>query len=216
PIESEDVTMTGSDLAAANSPPDLPQEGDNNISVCCAVTPSPANRSDPATGDKPSSPDAPSPVTDDTTGQPTQSPGVSERASSSEPQSPMAHTEAKLHGDRLASPPVNGEIRPNEDSRADDFTQVIDSAMDMLAAATEQGHSPGSGDEQHTGDQQTESPSAGPPSEQSDTASTPPAIQFTPSNGSSSYPPATTLTLTPADIERLIPKLAEIERKGDT
>ncbi|CVL09345.1 uncharacterized protein FMAN_15503 [Fusarium mangiferae] len=250
PVESEDVTMTGSGLAAADSPPDSPKEGGDDINVRRAVTPSPANRSaradlntsregrsfarshsvvtessaasmavdtspagsvathitwpessgrsadedeamldvddtrdsmqkrqpdlgglkrivdsgsgqDLATGDKPSSPDAPSLVTDDRTGQPTQSPGVSERASSSEPQSPAAHTEAELHGDRLASPPVNGDIRRNEDSRADDFTQEMDSAMDMLAAAGEQGHSPGSGDEQRIGDQQTESSSTG-------------------------------------------------------
>ncbi|KAF4493908.1 hypothetical protein FAGAP_9977 [Fusarium agapanthi] len=170
---------------------------------------------DPTTGDKPSSPDAPSPATDDRTGQPTQSPGVSERASSSEPQSPTAQTEAELHNDRLDSPPVNGDIRPNEDSPADDFTQEMDSAMDLLAAAPEQGHSPGSGDEQRIGDQQTESPSAGPPGERSDTASTPPAIHFTPFNGSrSSLPP--TMVLTPADMERLVPKLAEMERDGDT
>ncbi|PNP49353.1 hypothetical protein FNYG_16008 [Fusarium nygamai] len=87
--------------------------------------------------------------------------------------------------------------------------------MDLLAAAAEQGHSPGSGDKQRTSDQQTESPSAGPPGERSDTASTPPAIQFTPSNGSRSCPPATTLTLTPADMERLVSKLAEMEREGD-
>ncbi|KAF4414910.1 hypothetical protein FACUT_13857 [Fusarium acutatum] len=304
PVESEDVIMTGDDLAAANSPPDSPKEGGDDINVRLAVTPSPANRSaradlktsregtsfarshsvvtessaasmtvdtspagsvathitwpessarsadgdeamldvddtrdsmqkrqpdlgglkrindsssgqDLATGDKPSSPDAPSLVTDDRTGQPTQSPGVSERASSSEPQSPTAHTEAERHDDRLASPPVNGDIRPNEDSHADDFTKDMESAMDMLAAAAEQGHSPGSGDEQRTSDQQRESPSAGPPDKRSDTASTPPAIQFTPSNGARSSLPPTTV-LTPADMERLVPKLAEMERDGET
>ncbi|KAG9494972.1 hypothetical protein J7337_013201 [Fusarium musae] len=249
PVESEDVTMAGSDLAAADSPPDSPKEGGDDINVRRVVTPSPDSRSvradlntsqegrsfarshsvvtessaasmtvdtspagsvathitwpessgrsadedeamldvddtrdgmqkrqpdlgglkriadsvpgqDLATGDKPSSP-APSPVAEDRTGQPTQSPRVSERAISSESQNLTAHTEAELHGDRLASPPVNGDIRRNEDSRADDFTQEMDSAMDMLAAAGEQGHSPGSGDEQRIGDQQTESSSTG-------------------------------------------------------
>ncbi|KAG5756707.1 hypothetical protein H9Q70_000685 [Fusarium xylarioides] len=294
--------MTGSDLAAADSLPDSPKEGDDDINVRRAVTPSPANRSaradlntgqegrpftrshsvvtassaasmavdtspagsvathitwpessgrsadedeamldvddtrdsmqqlqldlgglkrivdsgsgqDPATGNKPSSPDAPSPVTDDRTGQPTQSPEVSERASSSEPQSPTAQTEAELHDDRLASPPVNSDMRPN-DSHADDLTQELESAMDMLAAAGEQGHSPGSEDEQRISNQQTESPSAGPPGERSDTASTPPAMQFTPSNGTRSSLPPTTV-LTPADMKRLVPKLAEMEREGE-
>ncbi|KAF5969172.1 hypothetical protein FCOIX_11023 [Fusarium coicis] len=305
PVESEDVTMTGSDLAAADSPPDSPNKGGDDINVRRAVTPSPARRSarvdlntsqegssfarshsvvtassaasmasdtspagsvathitwpessgrsadedeamldfddtrdsmqqlqldlgglkripdsvsgqDLATGDKPSSPDAPSLVTDDRTGQPTQSHGVSERASSSEPQSPAAHTEGERHGDRLASSLVNGDNRPNEDFRTDDFTKDMESAMDLLAAAAEQGHSPGSGDEQSIGDQQTESPSANPPDKRSDTASAPPAIQFTSSNGSRSCPPATTLTLTPADMERLVSKLGEMERDGDT
>ncbi|KAG5759865.1 hypothetical protein H9Q72_012011 [Fusarium xylarioides] len=294
--------MTGSDLAAADSLPDSPKEGDDDINVRRAATPSPSNRSaradlntgqegrpftrshsvvtassaasmavdtspagsvathitwpessgrsadedeamldvddtrdsmqqlqldlgglkrivdsgsgqDPATGNKPSSPDAPSPVTDDRTGQPTQSPEVSERASSSEPQSPTAQTEAELHDDRLASPPVNSDMRPN-DSHADDLTQELESAMDMLAAAGEQGHSPGSEDEQRISNQQTESPSAGPPGERSDTASTPPAMQFTPSNGTRSSLPPTTV-LTPADMKRLVPKLAEMEREGE-
>lgn len=302
PVESEDVTMTRSDLAAANSPPNSPKEGGNDIHVRRAVTPSPANRSaradlntsqegrsfarshsvvtessdasmaidtspagsvathitwpessgrsadedeamldvddtgdnvqkrqpdlgglkriadsgsgqDPATGDKPSSPDAPSPVTDDRTGQPTQSPEVSERASSSEPQRPTAQPEAELHDDRLASPPMNSDMRPN-DSYADELTQELESAMDMLAAAAEQHHSPGSGDEQRTSDQQTGFPSAGPPGERSDTASTPPAMQFTPFNGTRSSLPPTTV-LTPADMKRLVPKLAEMEREGE-
>ncbi|CVL09072.1 uncharacterized protein FMAN_15415 [Fusarium mangiferae] len=302
PVDSEDVIMTGSDLASANSLSDSPKEGGNDINDRRAVTSSPTNRSaradlntrregrsfarshsvgtessaasmaidtspagsvathitwpessgrsadgdeamldvddtgdnvqkrqpdlgglkriadsgsgqDPATGDKPSSPDAPSPVTDDRTGQPTQSPEVSERASSSEPQSPTAQTEAELHDDRLASPPVNSDMRPN-DSHADDLTQGMESAMDILAAAAEQHQSPGSGDEQRSSGQQTESPSAGPPGERSDTASTPPAIQSTPPNGTRSSLPPTTV-LTPADMKRLVPKLAEMEREGE-
>jgi hypothetical protein len=310
PVGSEDVTMTGSDLAATNSPPDSPKDAGDDINVHGAVyvptTPSPAKQSaraglytrpegrsfarshsavtessaastaadtspagsvvthitwpessgrpadedeamldvddtgdnaqkrqpslgglnritdpclgqDPATDDKASSPEALSPVADGRTGQPTQSPGVSNGASSPEPQNPTAVGGglAELHGDRSASAYVDGDIRPNGKSRADDgFTQDIESAMDLLSAAAEQGHSPGSGDEQRTGDQQTESPSASPTSERSDTASTPPAIQFTPSNRPRSSVPPTTV-LTPADMERLVPKLAEMERDGD-
>ncbi|KAF5571954.1 hypothetical protein FPHYL_20 [Fusarium phyllophilum] len=288
PVESEDVTMTGSDLAAADSPPDSPKEGGDDINVHRAVTPSPANRSaradlntgregrpfarshsvvtassaasmtvdtspagsvathitwpessgrsadedeamldvddtrdgmqkrqpdlgglkriadsvlgqDLATGNKPSSP-APSPVTEDRTGQPTQSPRVSERAISSESQNPTAHTEAELHGDRLASPPVNSDIRRNEHSRADDFTQEMDSAMDMLAAAGEQGHSPGSGDEQRIGDQQTESSSTG-ACEQDTTMS---GVETTDDDQSRDCPPGG-LNATPAETNIIQP-----------
>ncbi|GKU08496.1 unnamed protein product [Fusarium langsethiae] len=39
PVESEDVTMTGSDLAATNSPPDSPKDGGDDINVHRAVYP---------------------------------------------------------------------------------------------------------------------------------------------------------------------------------
>ncbi|KAF4338209.1 hypothetical protein FBEOM_7894 [Fusarium beomiforme] len=192
----------------------------------------PCSGQDPATDDKASSPDAQSSVSDGRTDQPTQSPGVSNGPSSPEPQSPTACAEADRSPRSSASPPptVDGDTRPNEMSHADDdFTQVMESAMDIFCAATEkppmQAHPSGSGDEQHTDDQQTESPSASPTSEGSDSASggagrdigpnTPPLIQFTPSQTSRSCPPPPTNTLTSADMERLVPKLAEMERDGD-
>ncbi|KAM0368161.1 hypothetical protein ACHAPY_011545 [Fusarium culmorum] len=49
PVESEDVTMTGNELAATNSPPDSPKDGSNDINVHGTVyipaTPSPAKQS---------------------------------------------------------------------------------------------------------------------------------------------------------------------------
>ncbi|EXL69567.1 hypothetical protein FOPG_14507 [Fusarium oxysporum f. sp. conglutinans race 2 54008] len=307
PVESEDVTMTGSDLAATNSPPDSPKDGGDDINVHRAVyipaTPSPAKQSaraglntnsergsfarshsavtesssastaadtspagsvsthitwpessgQPADEDKvmldvddgglnriTDSCSRQHPVTDNTASSPdTQSPAVDDQAQRSPTPSPTAVARAdqsplSCAADNRANPPPTVDSDISTDSRkshADDgLVQVLESAMDMLCAVAAnspmQGHSPGNGDDQHANDQQTQSPSPSPTSEGSDTASegadrntrtnTPPTIQFTPSNRSRSGPPVTTVTLTPADMERLVPKLAEMEREGDS
>jgi hypothetical protein len=179
------------------------------------------------------------PVTDNTASSPdTQSPAVDDQAQRSPTPSPTAIARAdqsplSCAADNGANPPPTVDSDISTDSRkshADDgLVQVLESAMDMLCAVAAnspmQGHSPGNGDGQHANDQQTQSPSPSPTSEGSDTSSegadrntrtnTPPTIQFTPSNSSRSCLPPTTATLTPADMERLVPKLAEMERDGD-
>ncbi|KAF9765258.1 hypothetical protein IL306_002502 [Fusarium sp. DS 682] len=177
----------------------------------------PCSGQDPATDDKASSPGAQSPVADGRTDQPTPSPAVSNGASSPEPKSPTACAEADRSPRSSASPPPtgDGDTRPNGKPHADDdFTKDMESAMDMLSAATKhppmQTHSPGSGDDQHADDQhaddqQTESPSASPTSEGSDSAS-----------GGADRGIGPKTTLTPADMERLVPKLAEMEVEGDS
>ncbi|RYC81161.1 hypothetical protein BFJ63_vAg15960 [Fusarium oxysporum f. sp. narcissi] len=177
------------------------------------------------------------PATNDTAS--SQSPSVDDQAPRSPTQSPTAVARAgqsplTCAADNRANPPPTVDSDISIDSRkphADDgLVQVLESAMDILCAVAAnspmQGHSPGNGDDQHANDQQTQSPSPSPTSEVSDTASegvdrntrtnTPPMIQFTPSNRSRSGPPATTVTLTPADMEMLVPKLAEMEREGDS
>ncbi|EXL68465.1 hypothetical protein FOPG_15473 [Fusarium oxysporum f. sp. conglutinans race 2 54008] len=177
------------------------------------------------------------PATNDTAS--SQSPSVDDQAPRSPTQSPTAVARAgqsplACAADNRANPPptVDSDIstysrKPHAD---DGLVQVLESAMDILCAVAAnslmQGHSPGNGDDQHANDQQTQSPSPSPASEGSDTASegadrntrtnTPPMIQFTPSNRSRSGPPATTVTLTPADMEMLVPRLAEMEREGDS
>jgi hypothetical protein len=124
---------------------------------------------------------------------------------------------------------VDGGTSPNGQSDTDDnLSQVLESAMDMLSAVIAnppmQAHSPGSGDDQHTDNQKTHPPSASPAREESDAASergspntrtsSQPTIQLTPSNNSRSSITPTRTTLSPADMDGLVPKLAELERQG--
>ncbi|EWY97426.1 hypothetical protein FOYG_02266 [Fusarium oxysporum NRRL 32931] len=300
PVVSDDVTMTGNDLAATNSSPDSPKDGGNDINVQGTVyvpfTPSPAKQSaravlntrpegrscarshsavtessaaSTAADTSPAGSVAthitwpescgracdedeamldvddggPNRITDSCSRQHpatndtarSQSPSVHDQAPRSPTQSPMTVARAgqsplTCAADNRANPPVDSDISTDSrKSHADDgLVQVLESAMDMLCAVAAnspmQGHSPGNGDDQHANDQ-TQSPFPSPTSDGSDTASegadrntrtnTPPTIQFTPSNRSRSGPPVTTVTLTPADMERLVPKLAEMERDGD-
>ncbi|SPJ72380.1 uncharacterized protein FTOL_02108 [Fusarium torulosum] len=183
----------------------------------------PCSRHQPATDDRASSPNSQTPAANDGTSSPgSQSPAVDARADQSPRNSVADNRTSPL-------PTVDGGTSPNGKSDTDDnLSQVLASAMDMLSAVTAnspmQAHPPGSGDDQHTDNQETQSPSASPTREESDAASergspntrpsAQPTIQFTPSNSSRSSIPPTRTTLSPADMERLVPRLAELERQG--